>query len=720
MSEARRGLTLGGRVFLGMALMLLAALGAAVAVTSVLGERIAAREARERIAASASVQNVSQQQRFQQLGLLAEIMASKPDFKAYLFEAIRTHDRLSILDQLDERKSELGYDLAIVVDADGVLAARTDLPDIAGVDLSTRPLFRKVREEFEAAGVWSERGRLFEAVAVPMAVDEGIFGFLALGYAITDVRALEVKRGTGSEAVFLADPTAAPVASSMTPQETERVLGALRGAGALAAVAGGKTESVQQELELAGERWLAQLRPLHDAGETPVGVALSLVSLDRELEGYASVRNVLLAVGGAALLAALGVSFLLARRVTRPIQDLVRATAAAREGRYDVTTPPGGSGEVVALANSFNALLAELRERREMAEYVEKLARNLPEATARGASAPEQPAAVREATLVGIELRRHGRLRPGQQASGLLERLTGDLQKIAAALAAQGGTVEAVHGQRVLATFTGANRSERALAATAELGAAIGRPEHAFDESAPPAAAIAAGELVSGSVRWGETSDRALLGLPLQQVEGLLREAGEGEILVAAAVHTELAGAFSSAGVDLRPHRGLLSTQPFYLVTYEQAERVAASAGRLLTHVTAAEEPAGGERASLAGIGPGSLLGSRFEILAVLGAGGMGVVYKARDRELDDLVALKMLRRDVAGDQALVARLKTELKLARKITHPNVLRTYDFGEIDGHPFISMEYVRGITMRSMIEQSGRLPYSAALWLARQLL
>ncbi|KAB2966519.1 MAG: serine/threonine protein kinase, partial [Thermoanaerobaculia bacterium] len=122
----------------------------------------------------------------------------------------------------------------------------------------------------------------------------------------------------------------------------------------------------------------------------------------------------------------------------------------------------------------------------------------------------------------------------------------------------------------------------------------------------------------------------------------------------------------------------------------------------------------------LSAIGPGSLLGSRFEILALLGSGGMGVVYKARDRELDDLVALKMLKKEVAGDRALVERMKSEIRLARRITHPNVLRTFDFGEIDGVPFISMEYVRGITLRAMLEQSGRLPYAAGVRLARQLL
>ena len=120
-----------------------------------------------------------------------------------------------------------------------------------------------------------------------------------------------------------------------------------------------------------------------------------------------------------------------------------------------------------------------------------------------------------------------------------------------------------------------------------------------------------------------------------------------------------------------------------------------------------------------ADIAPGSLLGGRFESLSVLGAGGMGVVFKARDRELDDLVALKMLKREVAGDRDLLDRLKSELKLARKITHPNVLRTFDFGELDGVPFISMEYVRGVTLRYLLEASGRPPFSAALHVGKQL-
>jgi serine/threonine-protein kinase len=713
-------MALGTRIFLGTAVVLLIALGAAVAVTSVLGERVAVRDARERIGASGAVQAASQQQRFQSLGLLAEIMASRPEFKAYLDEAIRTGERASILDQLEERQPELGYDLAIVCDPNGVLVARNDQPEIAGVDLSGRPLLEQVRTEFEAAGVWAERGRLFEAVAVPMAVDQGLIGFLALGYEITDERALAVKRSTGSEVIFVAGPNAEAVATSLTPQETERALGALRAQGdLLARVTARGEEAVPAELVLGGERWLAQLAPLRDASRAAVGATIALASLDRVLEGYVGVRNTLLGVGGAALLVALLVSLLLARRVSKPIADLVAATTAAREGRYDVTIPPGGSGEVLTLATSFNLLLAELRERREMAEYVEKLARTLPEPQAAAARAPEEPAQKLEAALLAFELRRYLHARAGAAAEGTLERLSRDLRRAAAVVGAHRGKIEAVTGHRVLASFAGPNRSERALAATADLVGVLAEGNGAGSDGEPPAIAIASGELVSGSVSWGEAGARTLVGLPLQLVESLLREAGPGDILLAPSTHQELAGALARAGVAATPQRGLLATQPVVLLSAPDAARVAASIGMMLTHVTGLEGDAEA-RLTLTGIAPGSLLGSRFEILSVLGAGGMGVVYKARDRELDDLVALKMLKRDVAGDAALVARLKSELKLARKITHPNVLRTFDFGEIDGVPFISMEYVRGVTLRALLEESGRLPFAAALRLARQLL
>jgi serine/threonine protein kinase len=97
----------------------------------------------------------------------------------------------------------------------------------------------------------------------------------------------------------------------------------------------------------------------------------------------------------------------------------------------------------------------------------------------------------------------------------------------------------------------------------------------------------------------------------------------------------------------------------------------------------------------------------------------MGVVYKARDRQLNEVVALKTLRPELSDPEALEA-LKSELRIARRITHRNVLRTHDFGEANGVPFISMEYVRGVTLRELVTQDPQLPQSVALRIVRQAL
>ncbi len=723
MDKPRRGLSLASRMFLSTGLIVLVAVGVAVAVTSVLGERIGARAARERIVASSSLQSSFQQQRFQQLELTAELMAGNPEFKAYLNDALANADRLSVLDQLEERAADLGYDLALFVRPDGSLVARTDQPDAVGANLSSRPLVRKVREEYEAAGIWQEGPRLYEAVAVPVALGPNLLGYLAVGYRIGDVRALEVKRGTGSDVLFLtaAPAGAAPVASTLTSQEIDRLLGALRLRGDLLARVTQRGEAVEGvDLELAGVRWTALLAPLQDAGGEPVGALVSLASLDRELAGYRNIRNLLIAAGILALAAALALSWWVSRRTMGPVSQLVGAIAAARRGDLDVAVPKRGAGEVVALATAFNRLLADLREKRDMAEYVQKLSRSLPEPAAAPTRAlPVGRAETVRTILVGIELPRYATARAGADPGPTLDRLSRDLRKIATLAMERGGRLETVSGQRALLSFTGPSRAEQSFAAAAEIAAAVAARENVFDEAEPPVVAIVSGEVVTGPVSWGSGADRTLLGLPIRQLEGLLREAGPGDIALAPAVHADLAATFERAGLALEPQRGLLSTQPIYLLSATEAARVAGVDPEQVTRRTASGS-IDAARATLSGISPGTLLGARFEILRALGSGGMGMVFKARDRELDDLVALKMLKPEVAGDARLVERLKSELKLARKITHPNVLRTFDFGEIEGLPYISMEYVRGLTLREMLTQSGRLPYSAGLRLSRQLL
>jgi len=98
----------------------------------------------------------------------------------------------------------------------------------------------------------------------------------------------------------------------------------------------------------------------------------------------------------------------------------------------------------------------------------------------------------------------------------------------------------------------------------------------------------------------------------------------------------------------------------------------------------------------------GSLLADRYEILKLLGEGGMGALYKARDRELDRMVALKVIRPELAGHPSILQRFKQELLLARKITHRNVIRIYDLGVASGLRFITMEFVEGQDLLSLLE------------------
>jgi len=117
---------------------------------------------------------------------------------------------------------------------------------------------------------------------------------------------------------------------------------------------------------------------------------------------------------------------------------------------------------------------------------------------------------------------------------------------------------------------------------------------------------------------------------------------------------------------------------------------------------------------------PGDVFAGRYEIRSLLGMGGMGVVYLARDKELEEPVAIKTLRPEAIGaDAALLDRFKQEIRLARRITHRNVVRTHDLGEVDGVYFITMEYVEGTTLKELIQKRGRLPNAVILTVGKQL-
>ena len=126
-----------------------------------------------------------------------------------------------------------------------------------------------------------------------------------------------------------------------------------------------------------------------------------------------------------------------------------------------------------------------------------------------------------------------------------------------------------------------------------------------------------------------------------------------------------------------------------------------------------AHAPAGGRFA------PGALLAGRYRIVAALGRGGMGEVYRADDLTLGQSVALKFLPAGLARDPDRLARFHAEVRTARQVSHPHVCRVYDVGESDGQAFLTMEYIDGEDLAALLRRIGRLPEEKGIELARQL-
>ena len=116
---------------------------------------------------------------------------------------------------------------------------------------------------------------------------------------------------------------------------------------------------------------------------------------------------------------------------------------------------------------------------------------------------------------------------------------------------------------------------------------------------------------------------------------------------------------------------------------------------------------------------PGTMLAGRYRIVGLLGRGGMGEVYRAEDLKLGQAVALKFLPKEVTHRADRLARFHQEVRLARQVSHPNVCRVHDIGEAGGQHFLSMEYIDGEDLASLLRRIGRLPSDKALELARQL-
>src|SRR5262249_33993370 len=124
--------------------------------------------------------------------------------------------------------------------------------------------------------------------------------------------------------------------------------------------------------------------------------------------------------------------------------------------------------------------------------------------------------------------------------------------------------------------------------------------------------------------------------------------------------------------------------------------------------VSSGSDPIGGGR-----FAPGTLIEGRYRIVALAGRGGMGEVYRAEDLKLSQTVAIKFLPESLSKDAAALQRFHSEVRVARQVAHPNVCRMFDIGETGGIPFLTMEFVDGEDLASLIRRIGRLPQDKAI-------
>jgi len=733
-----RSLPLAVRMFLISAGLIALAVAVSLLITWQQGRRIAGDTVAQAIATSLGVQQESSQARLDLLETTIQAIAADPAVVGYFENAVvdsqlglgdgggAVAGALSLHDLLLERQSEYRFDLGIFLDAEGNVAARSDEVEAVAENLSNDPFLRTSIERAVAlSGFWRQDRRLFQAAIVPIDRDQNLLGFLLLARAVDSGFARRIGKVSGADIAYVAAADGGPIlfSSSLPEGAAAALIDALQRNPEWRNGSSKADAGKLLALSLAGKPWIARVRPLDfDAGAS-LGQSLTLLPITRVYAGYQKLLNLLALTGLCSLLVALPVSYWLAKRVLRPVTAMAAAARQAAAGDYRSEIRYRGNDELASLAQSFDQLLADLREKSDIEGYVGNLARFLPEPRDEpGArtvpSPPVAPLTAGHWVLLGIECRALQRPLDAALAGGMPAAVNAFISAIDQLGQRSGSDLLLVSGARVLLGFSG----------DAGLAAALTTAGHLHEDASVDATlraelafAVHAGALVSGHVPLFGKPMPLAAGASVYQVERLLAEAPVGFVFVAkpllpvlaeliAAPVQACAGVMSGRAYPALPVAVLqqLSPLPDGSANDDQGTRVAPAA------VTAP-----GARRSPGDVVIGSIFGERYQIVSKLGSGGMGVVYKARDLELDDLVAIKMLRGDASLDVEQLDRLKSELKLARRITHPNVLRTFDFGEHQGRPYLSMEYVRGMTLRYLLQQTDRIPFSAALRIARQL-
>ncbi len=506
-----KGLSLTLKIFLGTALVVVVIIGVTLALATRQAER-AANESVDRVLGSAR-EALNAQLSGDASGLLraAEAFAEQPGFRSIVEARVGT----DVLDQAGEAAQTLRATWVQITDGDGQRLAKSDDPGAPQVDMSGSAEIGSALSEESVTGFGVSRDSVIvHLAAVPIFGGGRIVGALLAARAIDDEYAASVKMkaASGLEVIFFTnDAQGGVVLSASTLGRTPEVIEAIR---PFVAMANDSTDA-RVEQELGGVHYVGLAGALRSSGGAPAGGYLMLRDRDAEFASFARLRQSLLLSGGLGILVAALLSLLIARQITRPLAKLVTATKRAADGDYAAEIPSTSRDEIGVLAGAFRGLLADLKEKQELVEFLSS--------------------------------------------------------------ADQAKTVQM-----------------RAMSATTE-----------------------------------------------QRIAGV-------------------------------------------------------------------------------GLIPGSKFAGRYEVKEILGEGGMGTVFKAVDTELGEVIAVKTLKQDfLAQDSTALERFKSEIRLARRISHRNVVRTHDLGENSGIYYITMEYVEGKSLKDLIKARGKLPIPIVLSVGKQL-
>ncbi len=516
---ATRGLSLTTRIFLSTAAVVAAVLGVTLYFTSREAGRTADTTVNRALVQATDQISTQLDARRRALQGSADIFAKDPKFQSLVQSKSQLAD---LLDQAIEAQQRLFADWVQITDGAGVRLAKSDEPG-AEPDTLGGALIGGALSGTATAGYGAAQDELLQTIAVPVTVQAG-----ASETVVGSLMAVRAVDSTFARSVKGASPDSIDVAFFVLDEGTPRVVASTMGSGdEIVATIGAihwpaeddtaQAPQMRTRTQIAGIEYVALGAPLRTASGSLVGGLVVFRNRDVEFAAFRRLERTIILWGGLGLAFAGLLAFGIARQITKPVLQLVSATRRAADGDYTADISVKASGEVGTLADAFRAMLADLREKQALVEFL------------------------------------------------------------------SAGTTDAK---------------------TVQINAA----------NAPTMA--------------------------MKMQEG--------------------------------------------------------------------------------GIAPGMTFAQRYEVKEMLGVGGMGMVFKAVDTELGEMIAIKTLKQDVLGEDAsALERFKSEIRLARKISHRNVVRTHDLGESGGVYFITMEYVEGRSLKDLIHSRGKLPVPVTLSVAKQL-